>query len=307
LILFAVASLISSCNNIQKGFDLENLITHEKRYSPDSLKYLIRYSFDNGAFGNCCNQTSLLKITDSLTALNEFVIPSLFENPQWINVNEIRVDIHTFQMLRARGDFDPSYPDLEIDTINDVHLSKNYFNLITDNDFAQVKFSKISPDSNLILVVYEYAKNKHLDDSVLHVSIMLKGEQIPKYGNCYIVSSNMYDQIESFDWKTSDSIEVVIKDNEKNYGLIELYEISNTSSYPELINKIKKKLTKMTAIMYADVLASKFLEFPARRWQIRPMSRKTHSRASLRCLRWFRCVVRKLTGENASLCAIEVK
>lgn len=234
--------MLLSCN-IQYKHRLDNLIVYEKNYSSDSTKYLIRFSYDEGAFGSCCNQTSILKITDSLTSLNDFIIPSVFDNPTWVNENEVKVDIHMFQLLRARGNFDPALPDLKIDKINDVSLRKNYINLITENDQEMIKFSRISPNDKFVLIGYEYESNVNLEDSVLHISVIPKGEKIPNYGNLYIVTSRMYNQIDSIDWITNDSINVKIREKDKNYGQIESCEIYKTTSYPEIIKNIKKVIT----------------------------------------------------------------
>lgn len=137
--------MLLSCN-IQDKNRLDNLIVYEKNYSPDSTKYLIRFSYDEGAFGSCCNQISILKITDSITSLSDFIIPTIFDNPTWINDNELKVDIHMIQLLRARGNYDPSYPDLNTERISGVLLQKNYYNRITNQDLEQIKFSKTSPD-----------------------------------------------------------------------------------------------------------------------------------------------------------------
>ena len=235
-------TLILSCN-IQDKNGLENLIVHEKNFSPDKSKYLIRFSYDEGALGSCCNQSSILKISDSLTSLNDFIIPSVFDNPTWINNYELKVDIHMFQLLRAKGNFDSTYPELNIDKINGVMLQKNYFNRIKPQDTKKIKFSKPSPNNKFDLIGYEYNASESIEDSVLHISVIPKDEMIPVYGNLYIVTSRMYNNIESIDWITNDSLNVKIREKDKNYGQIEFCEIYKTNIYPEVIKNIRKIIT----------------------------------------------------------------
>lgn len=95
----------------------------------------------------------------------------------------------------------------------------------------------------LELIGYEYNASESIEDSVLHISVIPKGERIPEYGNLYIVTSRMYNKIESMNWITNDSISVRIREQDKNYGQIEFCEIFKTTSYPEIIKNIKKVIT----------------------------------------------------------------
>ena len=53
----------------------------------------------------------------------------------------------------------------------------------------------------------------------------------------------MYNEIESIDWLTNDSLNVKIREKGKNYGQIDYCEIFKTVSYPEIIENVKKKIT----------------------------------------------------------------
>jgi hypothetical protein len=242
-IFIVIASLLFGCGLIDDKTNSDNLIVFEKTYSPDSLKYLIRYSYDEGALGSCCNQTSILKETDSLSSVNDFIIPSVFDNPTWTDDNQISVDIHMLQLLKSKGNFDPTFPNLKIDKINDISIQKKYSNLITKTDQENIIFSKRSPNQQLILIGYEYEANEGIEDSVLHISVLPKDEKIPDYGNLYIITSRMYSQIESIDWITNDSINITIWDTNKNYKQIDFFEIYRTASYPNITKGIKKKVT----------------------------------------------------------------
>ena len=128
--ILAFLILINGCSMTNKDecIDITNLIIYEQTYSPDSSKYLTRFSFDEGAFGSCCNQISILKSTDSLCHLRKFILPGIYENPIWISNEEITVDIRMIRHLTAKGNFDPSRPELEIEKINGITLRKNFFN-----------------------------------------------------------------------------------------------------------------------------------------------------------------------------------
>lgn len=231
-----------NCSNNKECANIDNLIVHERTYSSDSSKYIIRYSFDQGAFGSCCNRISILGTSDSLCVLERFNIPAIYNNPTWIGENMLSVEVQMLQLMRAKGNFDPAFPDLSIDSINGVVLQKKFFNLITGKDKKSISFSKPSPDGKYQLILYEYEPNEQIDDSVLHISVVPTGEDIPLYGNFYILSSRMYDQIDYVEWLAKDIVEIKVKNEDRNLGQMYFYKIDTTASYPEVHKEIKSKI-----------------------------------------------------------------
>ena len=243
LISFFTLSLFS-CNveNTVSLIDVDALIIHEKIYSPDSSKYLIRYSLDEGALGSCCNRTSILKSLDSLKEITNHIIPFVFENLTWQNNNELYAEIRMLPYLTMRGNFDPTFPELKVSTVNDVKINKTFYNKVLQTDSRKILLKKLSPSKELELIWYTYKPRKYLNDSITHISIIPTGNQIPLNGNLYIIGKNLNNQIKSINWVSINSISFYITKGPKYYGQLDFCEVSKTTSYQKIVNGIKKEI-----------------------------------------------------------------
>lgn len=232
LVLLACDSEVSK----SKCRDLSNLLIFDKTFSTDSSVYLIRYSFDEGAFGSCCNQTSIMKTSDSLCLIEMYNVPSEFKNLKLLSNNTISAEIQLISNLQAR-----TIKASKIDSINGVLLNKKYFNKITYQD-SIIRIERLSsPNGKFELVSYEYQSRPFLDDSLLHISVVPKGERIPLYGNLYIIKERLYDQVKKIEWAGEKSIRITINNTPITYRQLQFNEINEPYSYPSLALEIKKE------------------------------------------------------------------
>lgn len=214
--------------------DTRILITHEKIFSPDSSAFIIKYSFDHGALGACCNSTSVLRESDSLCKISTFNLPANFENFRWESNDVISAEIQMLSSLQKR-----TIEESKIEFVNGFKLKKTCFNKI-DSDDVRKEIQRLKNASKTYeLVAYEYKSRPLLQDSVIHLSVIPKGSKIPRYGNFYIIKDKLYGQIKGIEWVDDVTIKIIINDSPLTYRQIEYYKIDEPYKYASVVKRIK--------------------------------------------------------------------
>ncbi len=177
-----VVIFIASCNSTAKNqvyMSDKDFVEHERQYSPDKSMLILTYSVDIGAFGYGNGGKAVLKPSDMSKNLKEFDLPPKLIQVKWINNKTISAGIDIIPSIRSGEKIEIS--DTEV---NGIKIRVSAVDFIQETSHLQIEYRETSPDGRYELVAYRYYFES--DMSFIHVSVIKKGESIPKYGNFFI-------------------------------------------------------------------------------------------------------------------------
>lgn len=173
-------------------------------YSPDSSRYLLTYRYEQGAWdGSRTSLTTIMKQGEKLIPGSRPAYLNLeFDDIYW-QANDTVIIAEKYTEFISQGK-----SNLSDTTWNKVAIKVIQRDPI-DNSFNRIiLYRETSPDKSYELVVYRYVK---LENGYypLHISIVKKGEEIPKYGNFYI-SRWDFDCFKDIRWKLDNSLNIKV-------------------------------------------------------------------------------------------------
>jgi hypothetical protein len=199
--LVSMCSIFISCNFSSPGiFDVSSRI-----YSPDSTKMLVRYSYIQGAWdGGRTSFTTILNAMDSIpsSAIGYSWSSLDFDDIYWKgNDTVILQEKYTDFMSSGKS-------NLRDTVINNVFVKVVQKDPIDSSYTRKIFYYQTSPDGKYDLAVYRYMKSAYRY-YFLNISIIDKGDSIPKYGNFYI-SKYDFDCFNDIRWDSLSRLDIKV-------------------------------------------------------------------------------------------------
>lgn len=211
---------LTSCNYASSQVFMidKDFVEHSRQYSPDKSMFILSYGFDHGAFGYGNGGNTVLKTSDISKNLRQFDLPSNLIQVKWIDNKTIsaRIDIIPF----VRSGENVEIKDTEI---NGVKVKVSPFDYIEDEYHLEIEHRETSPNGQLELVAYRYLKDRN-NLNFIHISIINKGEPIPKYGN-YFIADMQSDRILNGTWSKDNTL--LFYSNSTDAQYIQYYFVHN--------------------------------------------------------------------------------
>jgi hypothetical protein len=177
LALFIVCMTVSACITSPGTFT-----EFSRTYSPDSSKFLLKYDFVQGAWdGSRSTLTAILKSTDSVKPDNiKYSFSSYdYDKIYWKGNDTVIIeDKYTEFISQGRSRLNDT-------TLNGVTVKIIHKDPIDSSFKRKILYQETAPNGKYELVVYKYVKPTN-GDYFLNISVINKGDTIPKFGNFYI-------------------------------------------------------------------------------------------------------------------------
>lgn len=196
LTICLIAVLVASCVSAQRRpvFMTDNdFVEHERVYSPDKSMLILNYGIDIGAFGYGGNAKAVLKLSDMTKNLRQFDLPNGLMRVRWVDNVTISAQVDIIPSIRSGQPI-----EIRDTEVNGVKVKVSPYDYIDADDKTIVEHRETSPDGNLELVAYRYRANLQ-NIKFIHISVIKKGEPIPKYGN-YFIGTMTSDHIMNGTW-----------------------------------------------------------------------------------------------------------
>src|SRR5262245_24342864 len=155
-----------------------------RQYSPNRAMLILNYTLDIGALGYSKGGTAVLRTSDLAKDLTQFSLPDNLEQAKWIDNETISARIDVIPYIRNAEE--PPIRDIEV---NGVKVNVAPYDHIEKEFHIETEHREASPDGKYELVAYRYCKDRS-SLNFIHISVIHKGEGLPKYGNYYI--ADMY-------------------------------------------------------------------------------------------------------------------
>lgn len=153
-----------------------------RTYSPDSSKLLLNYEYAQGAWDG--GRSSLVTIVNSSDSIKpESIKYSIstydFDKIYWRGNDTVLVeDKYTEYISQGKS-------PLKDTTVNGITIKVIHKDPIDSSFTRKIFYREPSPNGRYELVVYKHVMPKN-GDYALNISVINKGDSIPKYGNFYI-------------------------------------------------------------------------------------------------------------------------
>jgi len=153
-----------------------------RTYSPDSSRFLLNYDYVQGAWdGERSSVVAILNSTDSVKPDNIKYSYSTydFDKIYWKGNDTVLIeDKYTEFISQGKS-------HLKDTILNGVTVKITHRDPIDISFTRKIFYRDISPNGKYDLIVYKYVKPVN-GNYFLNISIINKGDSIPKYGNFYI-------------------------------------------------------------------------------------------------------------------------
>ena len=177
----------------------KDFVESRRVYSPDKTMLILDYAVDHGAFGYGKGGTAVLRVTDLDKNLRQFNLPDALIRSEWVDNKTISARVDIFPFIR-KGET-PPISDVEV---NGIKVKVTPFDYIESDYHLEIEHRETSPDGKLELIAYRYIKDRG-SLNFIHVSVIEKGKQIPKYGN-YFIADMFSDRILYGTWSKDNSL-----------------------------------------------------------------------------------------------------
>ena len=175
---FIVCVTFTSCIFSSPGTFTE----FSRTYSSDSSKFILNYDYVQGAWdGGRSSLVTILNSTDSVKPDNIKYSYSTyhFDNVYWKSNDTVLIeDKYTEFISQGKS-------PLKDTVFNGVTIKIIHKDPIDTSFTRKIFYRSTSPDGKYDLIVYKYVKPVN-GNYFLNISVINKGDTIPKYGNFYI-------------------------------------------------------------------------------------------------------------------------
>lgn len=174
-------------------------VVDQKSPSPDGSKFLIRYRFDSGALGYTQERDVIVPARNLQDDLQRFRLPDKYEPIRWERDGSLTVSVNLVECIRKNVDCSKSSDNFRGTLIN-IEVDD-----ATAGKDREIEADLPSPDGHQRLVAYRYPSDDSSNLGQIHISIIEKGAEIPRYGNYYIASEGG-DGILGARWESNSSL-----------------------------------------------------------------------------------------------------
>jgi hypothetical protein len=194
--------ILSSCGENENHITDKDFVEITRKYSPNKENLILEYHYDIGALGYSRRQIAILKESNLDKNLLEFNLPAnkKYRKIKWINDNEIEAEVDIMNNHRQGR-----ISSIEEFKVKDIRVKTKLFDIPIEGKLA-IEARKLSPNEELELVAYRYLTKGNLN--FIHISVIKKGEKLPKIGN-YFIGNIMSDYILNANWASNNEIEIV--------------------------------------------------------------------------------------------------
>jgi hypothetical protein len=179
-----------------------------RAYSPDSTKFLLRYDYVQGAWdGGRSSSVTILNSTDSVKPDNIKYSYSTydFDKIYWKGNDTVLIeDKYTEFISQGKS-------PLKDTVLNGVTFKIIHKDPIDTSFTRKIFYRETSPNGKHDLVVYKYIKPVN-GNYFLNISIINKGDSIPKFGNFYI-SRWDFDCFTDIRWDSSSTLDIKVSES----------------------------------------------------------------------------------------------
>ena len=196
----------------------KDFVEFKREYSPDSTRMLLNYGLNLGAFGFSKCGTAILNLKDLVKDLRPFTLSKSYINVKWLNNQKVSAQRELIPFLRSGETL-----DLSPQKINSIDVEVSPLDFIKPHYHLEIEHRETSPNGQFELVAYRYAENND-NLNFIHVSVINKGEQIPKYGN-YLIGERQSDYV--FFGKWSADNQLIFYTNDKDKSMVQYCLIKN--------------------------------------------------------------------------------
>lgn len=202
-IFFLFSVVLASCITSPGTFT-----EFSRTYSPDSTKFLLKYNYVQGAWdGGRIWAVTILNSTDSVKPANiKYSYSSLDLNKIYWKNNDTVVIEEKYTEFISQGKSNLR------DTILDGVAIKVIQRDPIDTSFTRKIFYRdTSPNGDYDLIVYKYVKSVN-GNYFLNISIINKGDSVPKFGNFYISKYN-FDCFTDIRWDSTSTLDIKVSES----------------------------------------------------------------------------------------------
>jgi hypothetical protein len=190
--------LLTSCDDIISSGTFTEI---SRIYSQDSSKFILQYDYAQGAWDG--GRTFFVTILNATDTVNPSTIKYSYSNFDFDDIywkgNDTIIIEEKFTEYINQGK-----SNLKDTTLNEVAIKIILKDPIDTSFTRKVFYHETSPKDNYELIVYRYVKPVN-GDYFLNISVINKGDHIPKFGNFYISLYN-FDCITDIKWEDSKDI-----------------------------------------------------------------------------------------------------
>jgi len=197
-------------------------VEFDRKYSPDGSKILLRYGLDLGALGYGQGGKAVLNVSDTTKNLREFTIQAKLIRVHWTGNDAISGSIDIIPYIRSGETY-----EIENLSVNNVEIIVQPYDFI-EPDFHRrvIEHRETSPNEKYELIAYRYCKSITALNFI-HVSVVEKGQEIPKYGN-YLIADMQSDYVFDGGWASDNTL--VFYTNELYAELVQYFLVKNRPS-----------------------------------------------------------------------------
>lgn len=209
-IFFLLCLTVASCITSPGTFT-----EFSRTYSPDSSKFLLKYDYVQGAYdGGRSSSVTILNSTDSVKSDNiKFSYSSYDYDKIYWKGNDTVIIEDKYTELISEGK-----SPLKDTALNGVTIKIFHRDPIDTSFTRKIFYQDTSPNGKYNLIVYKYVKPVN-GNYFLNISVINKGDSIPKFGNFYISKYDFdcftdirWDSTNTLDCKVYESCYYVFKD-----------------------------------------------------------------------------------------------
>jgi hypothetical protein len=222
LLSILLLNFITSCNVYDRKQEVfmadKDFVEFDRQLSPDSSILLLNYGIDLGALGYGQAGTAILRLNDTTGNLRQLSLPNSLTDLKWIDNRTVsaKYDILPSTRMGQRH-------DVKDTVVNNVKVIVAAYDHIEPGSHLYVENREVSPNGKYELVAYRYIKD--VDNlNLIHVSIIPKGSEIPKYGN-YLIADKQSDYVLGGVWSKDNNL--IFFSNGLYADMIQYYLVHN--------------------------------------------------------------------------------
>lgn len=202
-----------------------------RKYASDSSKYLLSYEYAQGPWdGGRSWLITVMQATDSVSGANKFRTFSNndIDSMYWKGNDTVVIhEKYAHYISRGKSAFESS-----LFKINGAYIKIIQKDPIDSAYTRKIYYREVSPGGRYEVVVYRYVKPEN-HYYFLNVSVIPKGDSIPRFGNFFI---SWYEEecINGIKWRAGDTLDIQIH---SVYGSIfNDYLVKNRPAIPFVIS-----------------------------------------------------------------------
>lgn len=205
MIIALVALTWASCLDLSSPGTFSEI---SRTYSPDSSRYLLKYEYTQGAWdGGRTWSATILRRSDSPLSNNiHFSYTNWdFDRMYWKNKDTVILEGKYTDYI---ADGESTLKDTVLNGVT-IHVVER--DPIDSTYHRRIFYQQASPDSAYELYVYKYVKPEN-GDYPLNISIIKKGDTLPKYGNFYVSRYN-FDCFTDIRWDSASALDIKVSES----------------------------------------------------------------------------------------------